>query len=520
MKTVFPLFGVSFFTIVFILLVLQTDPGYAQHHKIVPTDDWAYEYIQRLQNRGLLQELNPTRIPYTTLEIDSALQNIDSGELSPAEQNWVFRLRERFDVDQEMSSSENFRYGISLEAGVRAANSDSLLVLRERDDEFYVYPNATITGYMERGPLIAQAGLRHDVFYDQDPIGIDAVRRLYIRSEDAYLGFQNNYLKVYIGRFQNHWAAPGRASVILSDNARSFDQLNITFGSDKLSMQAILGQLDNMSADSLFTGETPELGAKQRYLAAHRFDWQIAPNFRLTVFESVIYSGTSPSLSMKYLNPLQAFVFTDNAPKNEETNVQIGAAVWMQFLERLTLQTQFMLDDIDIEASGREPTTFSWFTSLDIADAFAGVDIGIEAEAVAYQTYNPEQPEGRYLYLKRGLATQFNDYLYGSIFANIYAEDLRITPRFSWLSQGEQEINQPLVKTNPDGSLIDIIRTGLPEKRMRTSVELFYKPVSSLTASLDVGYTIAEDVNHITGNSENGFSGMLKLKWRLFDLGG
>ena len=155
---------------------------------------------------------------------------------------------------------------------------------------------------------------------------------------------------------------------------------------------------------------------------------------------------------------------------------------------------------------------------MDVANVFSNVDLGLETEAVAYQTYNPEQPEGRYLYLKRGIATQFNDYVYLSLFSNIYSKDLRITPRIAFLWQGEQEINQPLIKRNPDGSLIDIILTGLPEKRIRPSLELFYRPFETLTLSLDAGYTMAEDLHHLPGNSESGFSGMIEIKWQLFSL--
>lgn len=506
-------------TLLFIFLSFFEEAK-GQQHKLVPTDNWSYDYIQRLQNRGFLKELNPTRIPYSRSEIKAALAALEDTELSNTESRWVERLRNYFDVvsSDTVRTSDDFTYGLQLEGGFSASNSDSLMPMRDLDSKGFIYPNGTLTGYMEKGNFIAHMGIHHDLFYDQDPIGLDATRRLYIRSQDAYLGFANDYLQIYLGRFQNHWAPYGRSSTILSDNARSFDQINITFGNEVFSFRSLLGELDNISARGVYHGFNPVVGARQRYLAAHRFDWRIVPNIRLTFFESVLYSGPSSSVSLKYLNPLHSLVFVlANKPQNNEGNILIGGALWMQFMNNLTIQTQFMLDDLDVE-SDNERTTFSWFTSIDIANVFSNVDIGVETEAVAYQTYNPEQAEGRYLYLKRGLATQFNDYIYTSLFSNIYSGDLRITPKLSFLWQGEQEINQPLVKRNPDGTLLDVILTGLPEKRIRPGLELFYKPVEALTLSLDLGFMMADDLQHISGNSESGLNGMLEIKWKLFDV--
>src|SRR5690554_3755184 len=40
---------------------------------LLPVDDGAHVYVERLQRRGLLRELNPTAAPYTLGELDGAL---------------------------------------------------------------------------------------------------------------------------------------------------------------------------------------------------------------------------------------------------------------------------------------------------------------------------------------------------------------------------------------------------------------------------------------------------------------
>ena len=56
-----------------LLLLLLAPTVLAQPARLVTPDDWAAHYIERLQRRGHLLELNPTLLPYREADLRDAL---------------------------------------------------------------------------------------------------------------------------------------------------------------------------------------------------------------------------------------------------------------------------------------------------------------------------------------------------------------------------------------------------------------------------------------------------------------
>lgn len=486
----------------------------AQNNRLIEIDSPAYVYITNLQHHGHLLGLNPTDLPYTQREAGRVLQSVDLERLNQKEKQWLKLLRALVRLDEAAGNKQDFRYGLELSAGSYLGNSRRKSALRPLDNNIFAYPSASLGGYIEDEHFVGQATVRHNLYYDRDPDGLDAARRLYIRSEDAYLGYNGDWLKVYLGRFKNHWAPWGETSSILSANPNSYDQLNIRFGSDRLSLRGVFARLDNISANGTYNGFAYREGAKQRFLVSHRFDWRPTDRFGIAFFESVIYSGQNSGFSFKYFNPLHTYAFvTDNRPKNDENNLLLGGMIWGQW-RGWTFNSQLMLDDFQVETN-IEKHTFTVTSSLYKAGLIRNLDLGLEFEAVSYQTYNPTQPEGRYLYLKRGLATQFNDYILGSLYANVYTprwlSGLTLTPKLQVLFQGEQTINQPLVKTYPDGRPIDYILTGNAEQTLRPSLAFRYQKGRHFRMEGDVGANFIQDVDHQPGEDASRFAGFIKF---------
>jgi len=495
-----------------IFLAFVTISAEAQQNRFIEIDDPAYEYISRLQHHGYLLGLNPTSLPYTEGEVLHQLEGMDQQVLNEKEKRWVELLHGLLKSADRPADST--RYGLDFSAGSYMGNSRRKSALRPIDNDLFLYPQASLGGYLEYDRLIAHGTIRHDLYYDRDPDGLDAARRLYIRSEEAYLGYNGDWLKVYVGRFKNHWAPYGEASSILSANPNSFDQIHMQLGNEHLSLQSVIGELDNINGNNIYTGKAIGPGVRRRYIAAHRFDWRLTRHFGLAFFESVIYSGENSGFSFKYLNPLHAYTFvTDNNPKNDENNLLLGGMLWGQF-HGWTLNGQLLFDDFQVE-DVIEKNTFTVTASLYKARLFPNTDLGAEFEAVSYQTYNPTQPEGRYLYLKRGLATQFNDYIRASLYANIYSpwgfKGFRVTPKVQLLFQGEQTINQPLVITYPDGRPIDYILTGTAERTVRPSLSFRYQKGRHFWIEGDAGMNFVENVRHQSGVENTRFAAYLRF---------
>ena len=68
---------------------------------------------------------------------------------------------------------------------------------------------------------------------------------------------------------------------------------------------------------------------------------------------------------------------------------------------------------------------------------------------VSAQSYNTDQAQGRYLYLGRGIATQFNDYVFGEFRTQLFPgnklQAMRITSYVGGLLQGEQVIDKEFI---------------------------------------------------------------------------
>lgn len=494
--------------------------GYAQQNRLLPVEDWTYEFIKRLQRRGHLLQLDPTSFPYRRGAVWEALEQIDRESLSRVESQWVTLLdRELRPVTRE---DGEIAIGVEWEGGARLINGDRLDPVRPLGDTLNVFPNLSMPFYMEAGAFIANAAPRFDTYYDQDPDGLDTALRLMTRSEDTYLGVHSRYFSGYLGRFSNLWGVPGESAAFVSNNPRSQDQVNLRLGGQRLSIQGILSELDSITEDNRYTGrvadDTVQVDNKRRYLAAHRWNWRPTRFFTISLIQSIIYSGKNSGISLKYLNPLHNVVFSiDNIPKNDENNGLFGGLIWGQY-RKLTVHGQFMVDDFDALGIGDEPMSLTLVGSLHYAAPT--MDFGGSLILVASRTYNAQQFEGQYIYLLRGLATQFNDYIHTSFYADLYLDHLtpglRVTPRLHLLAQGERDIREPFPQR---GSGVAFVLDGTPERTVRPSVELYYQPVPWGWLRLDAGVNFVSNQNHIEGDSESRFVGLLEFGFR-FSLDG
>ena len=506
-----------------LLGAFATDASRAQRHRIVPVGDWAYAYVERLQRRGHLLELAPTSVPYRQGEVADALASLDPATLGATEARWVRLLGEALGVPE--ADGEDVRFGVSLGAGLAAANTDRLDVLRPTSagsptlqaGDVRLYPNATFRAFLESGRLIAHLGLRHDVYYNDDPDGLDVANRLMTRSEPAYVGYGGRFVRLYLGRFGNHWGVPGEAATVISANPRPYDQLNLRIGGRRLAVEALLGELDSITEDGRFTGrvedDTVRVGSERRFLAAHRFDWRPSPRLSLSLIEAVLYSGANAGGSLKYLNPLHALVFVeDNTPKNEENNGFVAGLLWAQ-VRPLTLYAQLLIDDVDVMNS-LEPTSFAFTGSLRWAGVVPQADVGLTLTAVAARTYNTGQAEGRYLYALRGLATQFNDYVHAALQADLYLDGLLpgliLMPQAHLLLQGEGDFRQPF----PPGD-VGVLLDGTSERTVRLAAALRYQPSPRLWIAWDFGANLVSDAGFVEGASRTRLVGQLEVGARL-----
>ena len=510
--------------IVVLLLCVAAWPTGAvgQSNRLVPVEDWSYEYIRLLQRRGYLLELHPTALPYTEGEIEAALDRVRKKRLKGPERYWARLLEKR--VERRKSRKRGAAIGGWLAAGAAIANNDRIDPLRYTDGanplleagDARVFPNAELQIYLDVRSVVLQLGLRHDVYYDTDPDGLDAVNRLYVRNQDAYAGINTRYASLYVGRFSNHWAPIGSEGLLVSANPRSYDLALIRVGGQRLALRSILGELDAATADGHFGGRAADYRGEtpiNRYLAAHRLDWRPNPHLAFSLLESALYSGPGTSPSLKFLSPVHTYLFlVDNRPKNEEHNGVFAATAWGQW-RRGTGSLQLMLDDFDF-LNSTEPASIGVVGEIAYA-AKSWMDLAASARAVTALAYNTHQPEGRYLYLLRGIGTQFSDFVHLSAAAEFHptaAPQLSIEPQVQVLWQGEGDIMSPF-PDDPEAQ--ETILLGTVEQTTRLSTRIRYQPDPRFWIGADLGANLVSNAGNVSGVDDTRFVGQLEFGLRL-----
>ena len=282
-----------------LMAVLAPALGDAQTaSRLIPTDHWSYEYIQRLRDRGYLANLNPLVQPYRRDEVVRGLGTIDVSALHPEVAEWVELLDLEFRRELGGDDNEGPRFGASAEAGAWASTSQRLDPLRPLGGEG-VWPYYAIGGWSEVGPIVADLRIRGDTYFNDDPDGMNPGQRRGGRSDVAYIGAQFSFGGVYLGRFSRNWSMLGTKSLLLSDVATPHPQFALELRAGRFSLRSTHGELDSFDTT-------------KRWITGHRIDYQ-TERFVASFGESILYAPTSGGMQLRFMHPLE-FKFTRLEP--------------------------------------------------------------------------------------------------------------------------------------------------------------------------------------------------------------
>ena len=519
-------------------------------------DRQSYEYIKQLQDRGHLLELHPTDMPYRYDELHEALEGVTEYEFSGVQAQWIRHLRDRIGLNASEIPVLDLRGGSYLQVN----NSERDHMYRPSDDIAYLWPMIELAPGIRYQGWVVQAHARFEYYEDRNIDGLDAVNRFWVRNEETYVGYSNEFLEVYGGRVLNHWGVYGQSSGLVSDHSVTYDQVKINVGTKHLQLSSVMGYLDNLKSDDVFNGDTrlDPLSVK-RYLFAKRLDWRPREHLMFSYRESLIFSGWDAVPQPKYMLPgYIGFFQADNAPQNDFINYLTGIAFWGQFgggrvhgdgfaksgaksgaksqsssQNILTLHTEVIIDDVIFFRERRgidERSNFNVFFNAAYALSQRPLTLQLNAEMVSSQSYNTDQAQGRYLYLGRGIATQFNDYVFGEIRTQLFLDGklqgLRVSPYLGGLLQGEQVIDKefigsPLTQKDKDPDELepvpDFVLSGVVQETFRAGVEwVYYSPAErgwkkGWWLRGDVGLNVMRNLGNVVGNNQTRPVGMIEL---------
>lgn len=508
------------FSILF--LVVLSSPLFSQNARLLDLDnERAYRLIELIKERGYLVDLNPVKLPYTVQQINKGLSELSSQELSELEREWVYQLKEEVAFSEEELSGEYLIQPYVLAAS-EINNTDRKNVYRPRKEELSVWPYVDIGSFGDFGNFTIKANVHFDLYYEFGLDGIDPTNRLYIRNENAYVGYKSKYFSSYLGRIESSWGQFNRNSTFLTPNAVPFDQFQFTLGTNKISFNSLNGILDNADGDGNYDGNTvgDRSNSKRRYLSLKSVDWMVNKHLFLSFKEGILYSGENVNMNARYMVPSFLFFFLEAAaPRDQTENLFIGGSIWYNY-NNFTLYFDAMLDDLIGNRKGRgisEKNNFGIVANASYSFINKPIKLNLDSELFTYQVYNTDQADGRYLYLGRGIASQYNDYTFSELKLDYFMDNilkgLTLSPYFGFLKQGEQMINQDFQSEYPNGRSYEYVLTGTVETTRRAGIEVYYAPVSFFRLKSDLGYNFVSNKNNIENASESRFSSMFEISF-------
>lgn len=460
------------------------DAARAQSSLYLSADDPAYVHLTAFasRGRGVAGEAFDV-LPWTNGHLRALAGGVEpDGTHGPLARLASDLLRAAGPATPAANRSANSRstVGFRLRAGIQAASQERLDLLRlQPDREIGLYPFIHLEPFLESGRWSAVLGARHDVFYDQDPDAFDTALRLMVRMENAYVRYDGPIAGFMIGRTHRHWGLPEQPGLLISTNPRPMDQIAFRIGPERVRLRSVLSELDSITADGRFTGtagaDSVAAGSERRFLAAHHLQFRLTQRLSVRLSHATLYSGAGSGLSLKYLNPMNVAIFaTDNLPKNDENNGFVAASATYAGAG-LLLFAEAALDDFDL-ANREEPSSLSATGSVYAAELLPLTDVLAGMTVVTSRAYNAPQPEGKYLYLNRGIATQWSDYIHAELelkwFGLLQSMGLIVSPRLDVLLQGRQDIRAPYPGRDGAGTiLIDpVVRTIRPGLNLHAGV--------------------------------------------------
>jgi len=478
---------------------------------IVSTEDPALWYFNSLLSRGYLSDLDQGVFPIRERDLIEALEH-SSAPQSSSESEWIRLVRTRL---HDFTNSKS-AIGIRVRPGVMVASQERSELLRtELNPNEAIFSQVAFESWFTAGNWTAAWGWRHDRYYDMDPDGFDTAHRWFIRPENAYLSYDGTYASVLFGRTTQHWGTYGQPGLLLSQNPRPMDHISFRLGTSRLNLRTSLSELDSITGDGRFTGvagdDSVSTGSERRYLAVHRLSFARPGKWTVGLMHSILYSGPNSNFSLKFANPFHlALLSIDERPKNEENNGLLGVFVQLQ-RPSTVFSAQLTLDDFDL-LNGNEPASISASAQIYQAQLAADIDASLGVTVVTARTYNADQPEGKYIYLGRGIATQFSDYVH--VWTSVHwmrFSGLRVSPRIDVLFQGEQDIRMPF----PRHDAADLILDGVVERTIRPSLQLAGLLSNNIDVRLNAGWNISTNSQHIENSSGSDFVGSASISYRI-----
>ncbi len=229
--------------------------------------------------------------------------------------------------------------------------------------------------------------------------GLDDEDAAYYDLTEFDLAMGGKYWELHAAKLPLRWG-PGRSGqLLLSDWPTSFHQaqLNLNLGS-RLRLTYLFGSLKTHPEmevlDTLYTafGDLRTIEA-EKYIAAHRLEWNPHRRWRVAFSETVVFGERSPELA--YLIPINFFHSAQHDLGDEDNSLMCFDASWIPHAG-WKFYGQFLIDDMTIGKLGSDyyGNKIGWLSGLSWVQPLGlkNFDVTLEMAQLRPFVYTQDAP--------------------------------------------------------------------------------------------------------------------------------
>jgi hypothetical protein len=348
----------------------------------LPTSHWAYEDLETLWTRGVVDSLALSSRPWSRVEIARALARASTPEVRV---DPVYRrVAREFARELEVLGVEN-----------APRETPPLISLRENGSEVRVQvgvdgsasgapPSKAQFDSGTGGFVRARAFLGSSFFFLTEvraertgtdrPIGDSLVlnQDFFLNTGEAYVTYGARWIELMAGLTETRWGPGSSGTLLLSDAA-------VPYGSLRMRMK-FAGILEFATLSGIL------VQSDQRHVAAHRLTVHASPSLSIGVGEAARYDAPSPEF-LYVLNVLPYTLVERFSALNsrvppatsQRNNVMMGADVVWRFRPGGRIWGEYLLDDFSSE-TGDTPHRMAWQLGVSLDRTLDGTPVGASFE--------------------------------------------------------------------------------------------------------------------------------------------
>ncbi len=405
-----------------------------------PSSHWVYDFLDRMETKGVLPVLLAGTKPMTRSEIAQHLATISQfyqqgGKLSRAEVEQLEFLHGEFREELERLQAKtadrtselsriirhrwidpwlpnliyaNGRNFFSIASGPLRAHWDPIF-LRQRayakadtlDSQERVFTDAN--GFVLWGTLGDHLGFITDVRDTKEwgtrlyPFGINysaegwgfaqgSGNHTYHDETVASAVYQWKYLTLQFGKDSNRWGPGHYGQLGLADHATSYDLAKLQVTSARFKFTSMVGWLQHYG-ENFFYGNHQE-----KALAAHRLEFAPIKQLDIGLYETIIYAGRR--LEPAYLNPVMFYRAADHY-LGERDNAAMGLDWELKVIPKTKLYGELFIDDLTTGklGTGFYGNKYAYLLGVFRADLFglANLDACLEYARIRPYVYTHDR---------------------------------------------------------------------------------------------------------------------------------